>query len=359
MKKNMLLESINKQRKLMGLNEILDANVNVDAKGALSGNKVDLGIVPLEEIDPMDDELQDDPDAQEMADEIDLSDVDDSDDINRHPDEDDFYRSQPGENFSDKMDSMYPDPNERDWQMNRYSGNDESMEESGVPPRMTPNQMKYGMAPGSNKVKPQAPKLTPNQMKYGTPPKVTPNDMMNESELDEIFGINTAIKGAISGGKRALKVREITKQTNVLAKIIQQMQQFVTKSDDQFNKIQGIQQQIATLGANDPAVQPLNTILNNMKATWTAQKKDLSSMTTLVGQMQQVLGGNTQAGGTGNAQQPAFTPGQNVTYTDPKDPKNVKYGVVDNQPAAKDNTMVKYVGSNKAVPVSNQNLKPR
>ena len=141
----MLLESINKQRKLMGLNELLDANI--DAKGALSGNKLDLGIVPLEEMDP-DDELADDPDAQEMKDfdeidlsdfdEIDLSDVDSSDDVNRHPDEYDFYRQQPGEDLSDTMDSRYPDPNERDWQMNRYSG----MDESNIQSRVTLNQMK-------------------------------------------------------------------------------------------------------------------------------------------------------------------------------------------------------------------------
>ena len=156
MRKDILLESINRQRKLMGLNELLDANI--DAKGALSGNKLDLGIVPLEEMDPdddlpasyrmynsddwvnaqkdeigrSDDELADDPDAQEMADsdEIDLSDVDSSDDVNRHPDEDDFYRQQPGEDLSDTMDSRYPDPNERDWQMNRYSGLDEGFFDS-------------------------------------------------------------------------------------------------------------------------------------------------------------------------------------------------------------------------------------
>ena len=129
MRKDILLESINRQRKLMGLNELFDANI--DAKGALSGNKLDLGIVPLEEMDP-DDDLADDPDAQEMADsdEIDLSDVDSSDDVNRHPDEDDFYRQQPGEDLSDTMDSRYPDPNERDWQMNRYSGLDEGFFDS-------------------------------------------------------------------------------------------------------------------------------------------------------------------------------------------------------------------------------------
>lgn len=106
MTKNILLETINKQRKLMGLNELLDANVNVD-----------LGIVPLEEINPNDTELANDPDAQEMAD----SDEIDLDDVNSHPDEEDFYTQKSGENFADRMDREHPDPNEMEYYMNRYT----------------------------------------------------------------------------------------------------------------------------------------------------------------------------------------------------------------------------------------------
>ena len=148
-KKQTLIESINRQRKLMGLNEIMDVNTNIDAKGALSGNKLDLGMVPLEEMDPDDD---DDDDESKMD-----SDYYDE----RSDDERDFYRGEEPMSLDDRMDMEYPDPNEREWQANRYGRQDEVMDELGTPPGV------------SNK------KL---------PPVIRPDQMMNEAELDEGFG---------------------------------------------------------------------------------------------------------------------------------------------------------------------------
>jgi len=268
MKKNMLLESINKQRKLMGLNELLDANI--DAKGALSGNKLDLGIVPLEEMDP---------DAQDMADsdEIDLSDVDSSDDVNRHPDEDDFYRQQPGEDLSDTMDSRYPDPNERDWQMNRYSGQ---------------------------------------------------NEMMNEAELDELFGtgIGAGIKNAFQGIGQNFQAGRLTQQIkNAQAKfdkVIAQANTYLTKNEKIFNDLMSYQKKLASLNANDPNKKGFETVLNNSKTTWNALKSTLANANKQINQMNQAGGGETnqQAGGgqTGQTAPANIAVGDSVTYNGKK-----------------------------------------
>ena len=163
-KKQTLIESINRQRKLMGLNEIMDVNTNIDAKGALSGNKLDLDIIPLEEMDPDDDDL---PASYRMynSDEWVKAQKDelggDDDDDDRSDDERDFYRGEEPMSLDDRMDMEYPDPNEREWQANRYGRQDEVMDELGTPPGV------------SNK------KL---------PPVIRPDQMMNEAELDEGFG---------------------------------------------------------------------------------------------------------------------------------------------------------------------------
>jgi len=118
--KKELLESLNKQRKLMGLNEFLDPSVNIDAKGALSGNKLDLGIIPLEEFE------EEDPEPEEQHDDMDYHDDDmdyhdDDPEDYRSDDERDFYRIKSNDDFADRFERDYPDPNEREWMYNRYS----------------------------------------------------------------------------------------------------------------------------------------------------------------------------------------------------------------------------------------------
>ena len=177
MTKEKLLENLNRQRKLMGLNEMLDTTI--DAKGALSGNKIDLGIVPLEELDEEGDNIfkalhpknegeHDNFDGGKYTpighsggfdaygNPIGFDDSDDERDFYaddpRHPDEDDFYNPAPGEAYADRVDREYPDPNEREFAMNRYSG--DHLEEgpldfarsvaSGI--KDFPNKMKYDKA---------------------------------------------------------------------------------------------------------------------------------------------------------------------------------------------------------------------
>ena len=133
---------------------------------------------------------------------------------------------------------------------------------------------------------------------YSKPMEESEHDE-EEGELDEIFGINTAIKGAIGGAmqgaKKAIILRKINNQIKVLQKTIQQMTQFVNKSDGQFNQLKSMQQQVAQLGANDPIVKQMTTVFGNMGTTWKAQKDSLAQMSQFVTSL-------SQASATGAAQ---------------------------------------------------------
>jgi hypothetical protein len=197
-KKQTLIESINRQRKLMGLNEIMDVNTNIDAKGALSGNKLDLGMVPLEEMDPDDDDdlpasyrmYNSDEWVKAQKDELGGDDDDDESKMDsdyyddRSDDERDFYRGEEPMSLDDRMDMEYPDPNEREWQANRYGRQDEVMDELGTPPGVSDKKLPPVIRPDQmNK-----PKLPPGVSDKKLPPVIRPDQMMNESELDEGFG---------------------------------------------------------------------------------------------------------------------------------------------------------------------------
>jgi hypothetical protein len=133
---------------------------------------------------------------------------------------------------------------------------------------------------------------------YSKPMEESEHDE-EEGELDEIFGINTAIKGAIGGAmqgaKKAIMLRKINNQIKALQKTIQQMTQFVNKSDGQFNQLKSMQQQVAQLGANDPIVKQMTTVFGNMGTTWKAQKDSLAQMSQFVTSL-------SQASATGAAQ---------------------------------------------------------
>ena len=258
MNKQTLIESINKQRKLMGLNEMMD--VNVDANNALSGNKLDLGMVPLEEIDP-----EDDDEATEAP----ISFDDD-----RSDDEMDFYRGEDPMSLGDEMDSKYPDPNEREWHMNRYSGQ---------------------------------------------------NEMMNEAELDELFGtgIGAGIKNAFQGIGQNFQAGRLTKQIKTAQskfdKVIAQANTYLTKNEKIFNDLMSYQKTLASLNANDPNKKSLESVLNNSKATWNALKSTLGNATKQINQMNQATSGasagtsGTAAGATGGS----TTTGAGGTGTNP------------------------------------------
>jgi vacuolar-type H+-ATPase subunit I/STV1 len=207
---------------------------------------------------------------------------------------------------------------------------------------------------------------------YSKPMEESEHDE-EEGELDEIFGINTAIKGAIGGAmqgaKKAIMLRKIDNQITALQKTIQQMTQFVNKSDGQFNQLQSMQQQVAQLGANDPIVKRMTTIFGNMGNTWKAQKESLAQMSQFVTSLSQASSteaaqadkeaatqsnavqgnnqGNVQGGGNQNNVTTNFKIGDNVMY------KGKKYKIGDETSPGNYKLI-----NGPSIPVTSKNLQP-
>lgn len=319
--KQTLIESINKQRKLMGLTEVMDINTNINAQDALSGNKLDLGVMPLKEMDPEDDD--------EFDDELhgDQEDYKNNKDYNyydqRSDDERDFYKGQPPISLDDLSDIQYPDPNERQWRANMYS-----------------------------------------------------SDSINEAELDELFGtgIGAGISNAIKGVGQNFKTGRLTKQIlntqNKFNRVIAQANSYLANNEKIFNDLMSYQKTLAQLNANDPNKKSLEIILNSSKATWVSLKNTLAKYNGLINQTS--TNTTTTTPPTGTTATPNTTLGQSgtttgnfkigdiVTYTDKNgnskqgkivDPK--KYG----KPAvATGYSAVLYQGMQKPVAVSNVKL---
>lgn len=205
--KQTLIESINKQRKLMGLDEIMTSNIDA-----------------LKEMEPEDD---DESGMDDLPIELDDDHYDYDDE--RSDDERDFYRGQEPMSLDDLLDKNYPDPNEREWQANRY---------------------------GSE---------------------------MNEAELDELFGtgIGAGITGALKGIGQNFKSSRVTQQIKnseaKFAKVIAQANEYLNKNEKIFNELMAHQKTLASLNTNDPNKKALEAVLTNSKATWNTLKQTLSN----------------------------------------------------------------------------------
>jgi hypothetical protein len=296
---NQLNEKINRQRKLMGLDEnkfqiglkiVPDESANAEFKGI---HRDDINEFEV------DDEPGETPRYGKHK-------------YTTHPDEKEFY-SNSGENFADKMDREYPDPNEREWRMNRYNNDIQEGPKdfvrsvaSGI--KDFPNKMKYDKAKRAWDKQSQQIKQNIDNIK-----DTMGNTVQLMSSANQQFNV---VKGL---GANMLSFNPVAKMNQDLNNTVNTLNDAITKAEAALNgdmvanqqanqqantannnqTVNGFQNQI-NQNANNP--QTLNTLLQNLAnmAQGNTGNPDLEKkLQNLEATVQKMLanknGGNTNA----------------------------------------------------------------